>query len=72
MLVVQRVLRSKRTNLHEKYDYPKDKQIVTHCATGVRAETAYHKLEEAGYDVSFLNADVEIAKDGSFKLTPKY
>ncbi|MFN9031803.1 MAG: rhodanese-like domain-containing protein [Betaproteobacteria bacterium] len=53
-------------------DVPKDKQIVTHCATGVRAETAYHKLEEAGYDVSFLNADVEIAKDGSFKLTPKY
>lgn len=53
-------------------EVPKDKTIVTHCATGVRAEMAYHKLKDAGYKASFLNADIEIAKDGSFKLTPKY
>ncbi|MFM2446588.1 MAG: hypothetical protein RI936_1035, partial [Pseudomonadota bacterium] len=36
-------------------DVPKDKRIVTHCATGVRAEMAYHKLKAAGYNVNFLN-----------------
>lgn len=53
-------------------EVPKDKQIVTHCATGVRAEMAYHKLKEAGYNASFLNADIEIARDGTFKLTPRF
>jgi rhodanese-related sulfurtransferase len=53
-------------------EVPKDKQIVTHCASGVRAEMAYHKLKEAGYNASFLNADIEIAKDGTFKLTPRF
>jgi hypothetical protein len=43
---------------------------VTHCLTGIRAEMAYHKLKAAGYNVAFLNADIAIAKDGSFKLTP--
>jgi rhodanese-related sulfurtransferase len=51
-------------------EVPKDKKIVAHCANGVRAEMAYHKLKEAGYDVRFLNASVEIAKDGKLKLTP--
>jgi hypothetical protein len=32
---------------------------------------AYYKLKEAGYKAGFLNADIEIAKDGSFKMTPK-
>lgn len=53
-------------------ELPKDKKIVTHCATGVRAEMAYHKLKDAGYkDVRFLNADIEISKDGKAKITPK-
>ena len=51
-------------------ELPKGKRIVTHCLTGIRAEMAYHKLKQAGYNVSFLNADIEVAKDGSFKLTP--
>jgi len=33
---------------------------VTHCSTGVRAEMAYHKLKEKGYNVQFLNAKVDI------------
>jgi rhodanese-related sulfurtransferase len=52
-------------------EVPKNKQIVTHCATGVRAEMAYHKLKEAGYNAAFLNADIEIDKAGNFKITPK-
>jgi rhodanese-related sulfurtransferase len=51
-------------------EVPKDKRIVTHCITGIRAEMAYHKLKEAGYNVSFLNADIDVAKNGSFKITP--
>jgi rhodanese-related sulfurtransferase/plastocyanin len=52
-------------------EVPKNKQIVTHCATGVRAEMAYHKLKEAGYNAAFLNADIEIDKAGNFKIVPK-
>jgi rhodanese-related sulfurtransferase len=51
-------------------EVPKGKRIVTHCLTGIRAEMAYHKLKEAGYNAAFLNADITVAKDGSFKLTP--
>jgi rhodanese-related sulfurtransferase len=49
-------------------DIPKDKQIITHCSTGVRAEMAYHRLKEKGYNVKFLNAKVEIDKDGNYKI----
>jgi rhodanese-related sulfurtransferase len=49
-------------------EIPKDKQIVTHCSTGVRAEMTYHKLKEKGYTVKFLNARVDIDRDGNYKL----
>ncbi|HYN61455.1 MAG TPA: rhodanese-like domain-containing protein [Rubrivivax sp.] len=49
----------------------KGKRVVTHCLTGIRAEMAYHKLKEAGYNAAFLNNEIEVAKDGSFKITPK-
>jgi rhodanese-related sulfurtransferase len=52
-------------------ELPKDKRIVAHCSTGIRAEMAYHKLKDAGYRAAFVNAEIDIAKDGSFKLTPK-
>ena len=32
-------------------EVPKDKRIVTHCLTGIRAEMAYHKLKQTGYKV---------------------
>lgn len=49
---------------------PKDKMIVTHCATGVRAEMAYHTLKELGFkDVKFLNANMEFQKNGGYKIT---
>jgi rhodanese-related sulfurtransferase len=50
---------------------PKDKRIIAHCSTGIRAEMAYHKLKDAGYKAGFLNAEIEIAKSGAFKVTPK-
>jgi rhodanese-related sulfurtransferase len=52
-------------------EVPKNKRIVTHCLTGIRAEMAYHKLKEAGYNGAFLNNEIEVAKDGSFKITPR-
>jgi rhodanese-related sulfurtransferase len=51
-------------------EVPKDKRIVTHCSTGVRAEMAYHKLKDKGYKAAFLNADVAIKKSGDFTVTP--
>jgi rhodanese-related sulfurtransferase len=52
-------------------ELPKDKRIIAHCSTGIRAEMAYHKLKDAGYKAGFLNADIDIAKNGVFKVTPK-
>ncbi|MBK9675991.1 MAG: sulfurtransferase [Betaproteobacteria bacterium] len=53
-------------------EVPKDKRIVAHCSTGVRAEMAYHKLKDKGYKVNFVKADLAIKKDGSFvATTPK-
>jgi rhodanese-related sulfurtransferase len=49
-------------------EIPKDKRIITHCATGVRAEMAYHKLKAAGYDVGFVKAEFEIDKNGALKI----
>ncbi len=52
-------------------EVPKNKRIVTHCLTGIRAEMAYHKLKEAGYNAAFLNNEIDIGKDGNFKITPR-
>ncbi len=50
-------------------EIPKDKLVVTHCSTGVRAEMAYHTLKGKGYNVKFLNANITIDKDGKFGIT---
>jgi rhodanese-related sulfurtransferase len=49
----------------------KDKRIIAHCSTGIRAEMAYVKLKDAGYKAGFLNEEIEVAKNGNFKITPK-
>jgi len=49
-------------------EIPKDKMIVVHCSTGVRAEMAYHKLKEKGYNVKFLSSKIDIDKDGNFTI----
>lgn len=51
-------------------EIPKDKLIITHCATGVRAEMAYNALKDLGYtNVKFINAKIEFEKDGSYTIT---
>jgi len=53
-------------------ELPKDKRIIAHCSTGIRAEMAYHKLKDAGFkQIGFLNEEIDVAKNGSFKITPK-
>ncbi len=49
-------------------EIPRDKLILTHCSTGVRAEMAYHTLKGKGYNVKFLNANITIDKDGKFEI----
>lgn len=49
-------------------EIPKDKKIIAHCSTGVRAEMAYHKLKEKGYAVQFVNAKLDIDKDGMYQI----
>ncbi len=50
---------------------PKDKELVVHCSTGIRAEMAYEDLKELGFKVRFLNALIQIDKDGKYEITKK-
>lgn len=52
-------------------DLPKDKEIIAYCNTGLRAESAYEDLKAAGYKVRFLNALIQIDKDGKYEITKK-
>jgi rhodanese-related sulfurtransferase len=52
-------------------ELPKGKRIIIHCTTGIRAEMAYHKLKDAGYKAGFLNAEIDIDKQGKIKVTSK-
>ena len=52
-------------------EIPKDKEIITYCVTGLRAESAYDDLKQAGYKVRFLNALIQIDKDGKYEITKK-
>jgi rhodanese-related sulfurtransferase len=45
---------------------PKNKEIITHCRTGLRAEMAYNILRNAGYNARFLNDKVEILENRVF------
>ncbi|MBT7487889.1 MAG: rhodanese-like domain-containing protein, partial [Rhodospirillales bacterium] len=51
---------------------PKDKPIIFICSTGSRSGEAYDIVKPTREDlkVYFLNATVEYAKDGSYKLSP--
>ena len=41
-------------------ELPKDKEIITHCRTGLRAEMAYSILRNAGLKARFLNDKVAV------------
>lgn len=45
---------------------PRDKEIITHCRTGLRAEMAYNILRNAGFNARFLNDKVEILNNRVF------
>ncbi len=47
---------------------PKDKEVLIYCANGIRAEMAHQTLNENGVKNRFLNENVIIAKDGTFKI----
>ena len=47
----------------------KDKDIVTYCTTGVRAEMAFNVLKEKGYKVRYLDANVAPDKKGGFSIS---
>jgi len=46
----------------------KNRHILAHCITGVRAEMAQSILKEQGYDVKFLNAAPVFNQDGTYRI----
>jgi rhodanese-related sulfurtransferase len=52
-------------------ELPKGKEIITHCTTGIRAEMAYDDLKENGVKAKFLNAVIQVDKDGKYEITKK-
>jgi len=52
-------------------ELPKDKEIIVHCATGIRADNVFEELKEAGFKTRFLNAVIQIDKDGKYEITKK-
>lgn len=49
-------------------ELPKDKRILIHCSTGLRAEMAYAQLRDQGYKVAFLNAELTVIDTGEFTI----
>ena len=47
------------------------RSIIAYCMTGLRAESAYDDLKESGYKTRFLNALIQIDKDGKYEITKK-
>jgi rhodanese-related sulfurtransferase len=47
-------------------EVPKDKELITHCRTGLRAEMAYSILRNGGYKARFLNDKVAIIEDNLY------
>jgi rhodanese-related sulfurtransferase len=44
-------------------DLPKDKEIIIHCGSGMRAQMAYNVLQNAGYPSRFLADKVAFIED---------
>jgi len=47
-------------------EIPKDRKVLVHCSTGVRAEMAYHSLKDKGYQIAFLGGEIAILDTGEF------
>ena len=44
-------------------DLPKDKEIIIHCGSGMRAQMAYNVLQNEGYQSRFLNDKIGFIED---------
>jgi rhodanese-related sulfurtransferase len=49
-------------------EIPKDKEVVTYCSTGARAEMGYNVLKEKGYKARFLDATITPDSKGGFNI----
>ena len=49
-------------------ELPKDKRILVHCSTGIRAELAFHLLKEKGFNAAFLANEIAIIDTGEFTI----
>lgn len=52
-------------------ELPKDKEIIVHCVTGIRAEIAHDVLKRNGFKSKFLNAVIQIDRDGKYEIAEK-
>ncbi|HWR58204.1 MAG TPA: rhodanese-like domain-containing protein [Thermodesulfovibrionales bacterium] len=53
-------------------EIPREKDVVIYCNTGILSKMAYGALKEKGYrNVRYLNAVMQIAKDGSYEISEK-
>lgn len=52
----------------ELAELPREKEVLIYCANGIRAEMAHQTLNKHGIKNRFLNENVAIAKDGTFKI----
>lgn len=48
---------------------PKDKTLILHCSTGVRAEMAYNVLKKAGFKPKYVKAVVKFDKEKKGEYT---
>ncbi|MCI0469834.1 MAG: hypothetical protein L0Y62_07215 [Nitrospirae bacterium] len=53
---------------HRLNEIPKDKKIVLHCSTGIRAEMAFNALKNSNIKSKYLDAKIDIKKDGSYSI----
>ena len=52
-------------------EIPKDKEVLIHCSTGLRAEMAYVALKEKGYKAKFLDANIVVSDSGEYEISEK-
>ena len=50
-------------------EIPKDKEVIIHCTTGVRAELVYLALKDAGYKARFLTAIIKVDPNGRYEIS---
>jgi len=52
-------------------ELPRDKEIIAHCTTGIRAEMVHDDLKESGLKSRFINAVIQVDRDGKYEITKK-